>query len=47
MEDVSIVCGLYLLSEEETRKNQKYWIHDVFREREEEGELHTVGMSER
>jgi hypothetical protein len=42
VEDVITVCGLYLLSEEETRKKQKYWIHDTFRAREEDGEFHTL-----
>jgi hypothetical protein len=39
-EDVIIACGLYLLVEEEKRKKpRKYWIHKVFRAREEEGEF--------
>jgi len=43
VEDVITVCGLYLLSEEETRKSKKkYWIHDTFQTREEEGEFHTL-----
>ena len=41
-EDVIIACGLYLLAEEEKRKKRKYWIHKVFRAREEEGEFHTL-----
>ena len=43
-EDVIIACGLYLLLEEEKRKKEKrkYWIHKVFRAREEEGEFHTL-----
>ena len=40
--DVMIVCGLYLLVEEEKRKKKEYWIHKVFRAREEEGEFHTL-----
>lgn len=41
-EDVIIACGLHLLSEEEKReKKRKYWIHNVFRARKEEGEFHT------
>jgi hypothetical protein len=41
-EDVIIACGLYLLAEEEQRKKKlKYWIHKVFRAREEEGEFPT------
>jgi hypothetical protein len=34
--------GLYLLAEEEKRVKRKYWIHNVFRAREEEGEFHTL-----
>ena len=41
-EDVIIACGLYLIAEEEKRKKRKYWIHKVFRAREEEGEFHTL-----
>jgi hypothetical protein len=41
-EDVIIACGLYLLAEEEKGKKRKYWIHKVFRAREEEREFHTV-----
>jgi arginyl-tRNA--protein-N-Asp/Glu arginylyltransferase len=41
-EDVIIACGLYLLAEEEKRVKRKYWIHSVFRAREEEGEFHTL-----
>jgi hypothetical protein len=41
-EDVIIVCGLYLLAEEEKRKKGKLWVHKVFRAREEEGEFHTL-----
>jgi len=41
-ENVTIACGLYLLVEEEKRKKRKYWIHKVFRAREEEGEFHTL-----
>jgi len=41
-EDVIVACGRYLLVEEEKRKKRKYWIHKVFRAREEEGEFHTV-----
>jgi hypothetical protein len=43
-EDVIIACGLYLLADEEKRKKQKYWIHKVFRAREEEGEIHTLDV---
>jgi len=40
---VIIACGLFLLVEEEKRKKKrKYWIHRVFRAREEEGEFHTL-----
>jgi hypothetical protein len=39
---VIIACGLYLLAEEEKRKKRKYWTHKVFREREDEGEFHTL-----
>ena len=35
--DVIIACGLYFLVEEEKRKKRKYWIHKVFRAREEVG----------
>jgi len=43
-ENVIIAFGLFLLVEEEKRKNEKrkYWIHKVFRAREEEGEFHTL-----
>ena len=41
-ENVITACGLYLLVEEEKRKKQKYWIHKVFRAREEEGEFHNL-----
>jgi hypothetical protein len=41
-EDVIIAYGHYLLVEEEKRKKRKYWIHKVFRAREEEGEFHTL-----
>jgi hypothetical protein len=41
-EDVIIACGLYLLAEEGKGKKRKYWIHEVFRAREEEGEFHTL-----
>jgi hypothetical protein len=40
-EDVNIVCGRYLLVEEEKRKKRKYWTHKVFRARED-GEFHTL-----
>jgi hypothetical protein len=41
-EDVIIACGPYVLAEEEKRKKKrKYWIHKVFRAREEEGDFHT------
>jgi len=40
---VIIAFGLYLLVEEEKRKKKrKYWIHKVFRAREEEGKFHTL-----
>jgi hypothetical protein len=47
-DDVIIACGLYLLAEEEKRKKKelKYWIHEVFRAREEEGDSHTVSTPE-
>ena len=41
-EVVITACGLYLLSEGEKRKKLKYWIHDVFRAREEEGEFYIL-----
>jgi len=41
-EDVIIACGLYFLVEEEKRKKRKYWIHKVFRAREEEGEFQAL-----
>jgi hypothetical protein len=42
-EYVIIACRLYLLAEQEERKKtRKYWIHKVFRAREEEGEFHTL-----
>jgi hypothetical protein len=42
-EHVIIACGLYLLSQEEKREQRrKYWVHNVFRAREEEGEFHTI-----
>jgi hypothetical protein len=41
-EDAIIACGLYILAEEEKRQKRKYWIHKVFRAREEEGEFHTL-----
>jgi hypothetical protein len=41
-EDMIITPGLNLLSEEEKREKRKYWIHNVFREREGEGEFHTL-----
>jgi hypothetical protein len=41
-EDVIIACELDLLIEEKRKKNRKYWIHKVFRTREEEGEFHTL-----
>jgi hypothetical protein len=44
-EDVITECGLYLLSVEK-REKRKYWIHNVFRGREGEGEFHTVRASE-
>ena len=34
--------GLCLLAEEQKRKPRKYWIHKVFRAREEKGEFHTL-----
>ena len=39
--DEITACMLYLLAEEK-RKKGKYWIHKVFRAREEEGEFHTL-----
>jgi hypothetical protein len=41
-QDVITACGLYLLAEEEKREKRKYWIHNVFRAREEEREFHTL-----
>jgi len=44
-EDVIIACGLYHLSEEEEereKKKRKYWIHNVFWGREEEGEFNAL-----
>jgi hypothetical protein len=41
-EDVINACGLYLLVEEEQLTKRKFWIHKVFRAREEEGEFHTL-----
>jgi hypothetical protein len=35
-------CGLYLLSEERKLEKLKYWIHNVFWTKEEEGEFHTL-----
>jgi len=35
-EDVIIVFGPCLLSEEEKRRKRKYWIHNVFRVRQED-----------
>jgi hypothetical protein len=46
-EDVLVACGLYLLAETENRVKRKYWIYNVFRAREEEGEFHTFFLSER
>jgi hypothetical protein len=43
-EGVIIVCGLYLLAEEEKRKKREHWIHKAFRAREEEGEFHTLDV---
>jgi hypothetical protein len=34
-------CGLYRHAEKK-KKKRKYWIHKVFRAREEEGEFHTL-----
>jgi len=39
-EDMIIACGLYLPAEE--AKKRKYWMHKVFRAREEEGKFHTL-----
>jgi hypothetical protein len=40
-EDLLVVaCGLHLSEEE--RERRKYWIYNVFREREEEAEFHTL-----
>jgi hypothetical protein len=41
-EKVMTACGSYLLAEEEKRVKRKYWIHNVFRTRGEEGEFHTL-----
>jgi hypothetical protein len=41
-EDVIVASGPYLLLEEEKREKRKYWIHYVFRAREQEGEFHTL-----
>jgi len=35
-------CGLYLLSEEVKLAKRKYWLHNVFSGKEEEGEKHTL-----
>jgi hypothetical protein len=39
-EDVIISCGLYGLAKE--KKKKQYWIHKVFRKREEEGDFHNL-----
>ena len=43
-ENVIIAFGLFLLVEEKKRKKEKrkYWIHKVFRTKEEEGKFHTL-----
>jgi hypothetical protein len=46
-EDVIIACRLYLLSEEGKLAKRKYWIHNVFSAKEEEGEFHTLRTSVR
>jgi len=46
-EDVIIAYRLYLLSEEGKLTKRKYWIHNVFSAKEEEGEFPTVWTSVR
>ena len=42
-EDVIAACGAYLvLQEEKNRKKRKYWVHQLWRARDEEGEFHTI-----
>ena len=41
-DDVRTVFGIYLLAEETKRVKRKYWIYNVFRASEEEGEFHTL-----
>lgn len=43
-EDVVIACGVYLVLEEKRRKKRvkRYWIHNLFRARDEEGEFNTI-----
>jgi hypothetical protein len=41
-EDVIVACGIYVLSQEKKlEKRRKYWIHNIFRAREERG-FHTT-----
>jgi hypothetical protein len=37
-------CGVYLLREKGKRVKRTYWIHNVFRAREEEEEFHTLSI---
>lgn len=41
-EDVIIACGTFLVIEEEKRKKRRYWVHNLWKAREEEGEFHTI-----
>jgi hypothetical protein len=41
-EQVVIACGLDLLAEEGKPVKRKYWIHNVFWAKEDEGEFHTL-----
>jgi hypothetical protein len=41
-EQVIIACGLDLLSGGGKLVKRKYWIHNVFWAKEEEGEFHTL-----
>jgi len=39
---VITACGLYLLLEEGRLAKRKYWLHNVFSGKEEEGKFHTL-----
>jgi hypothetical protein len=42
-EDVITACGEYLvLQDEGNRKKRKYWVHQLWRARDEEGEFRTI-----